>query len=402
MKFLALWIARRYLLSPKSHSVINLISIVSAFTVAIPVAAMIVLLSVFNGLDGMIRQMYESFDPDIRIEAAKGKFLGELPDLTAVEGVEICSKMLEQTALFEYQNNQFVGTMRGVDSMYSHIVPVNKMMNRGRWQLEFGDINQAVVGQGIAYSLGVNVQMIRPMTIYVPKNGPVSPLLPVESVRSKKLFPVGVFALDANTDGEFVIVPLRFARALVGENKTSAVAVKLAEGADADVVKQRLVQLLGDKFVVKTRAEQKQSLYKIMQYEKWGIYTILLLVMVIGAFGIVGALVMLIIDKRRDLQTLEAIGATRSELERIFMNEGLLIAAIGGVIGGVIGGAICWGQDKWGWVKLQGESFLIDTYPVDIHLVDVVLVYVSVVCIAWLMSAITVRTTLKMFDKDRL
>ena len=139
-----------------------------------------------------------------------------------------------------------------------------------------------------------------------------------------------------------------------------------------------------------------------MQYEKCGIYTILLLVMVIGAFGIVGALVMLIIDKRRDLQTLEAIGATRSDLERIFMNEGLLIAAIGGVIGGVIGGAICWGQDKWGWVKLQGESFLIDTYPVDIHFVDVALVYVSVVCIAWLMSAITVRTTLKMFDKDRL
>lgn len=399
MKLLSLWIARRYLFSPKSHSVINLISIVSAFTVAIPVAAMIVLLSVFNGLDGMIRQMYQNFDSDIRIEAAKGKFFRDVPNLTAVEGVELYSLMLEQTALFEYQNRQFVGTMRGVDSMYRHIVPIDKTLSRGRWQLEFGDINQAVVGQGVAYSLGVNVQMIRPMTIYVPKNGPVSPLLPVESVRSKKLFPVGVFSLDASTDGEFVIVPLRFARNLVGENKTSAVAVKVADGADAVAVKRNLEQLLGDEFTVKTREEQKQSLYKIMQYEKWGIYTILLLVMVIGAFGIVGALVMLIIDKRQDLSTLEALGATRSDLGRVFMNEGLLIAAIGGVIGGVIGTAICLGQDKWGWVKLQGESFLIDHYPVDIHLVDVILVYASVVCVAWLMSAVTVRTTLKMIKK---
>lgn len=399
MSLLSLWIARRYLISPKSHSVINLISIVSAFTVAIPVAAMIVLLSVFNGFDGLIRQMYKNFDPDIRIEAARGKFFKGYPSLSGVEGVQSYSEMVEQTALFEYQDHQFVGTMRGVDSMYKNVIPIEQTLTRGRWQPEFGEINQAILGQGVAHSLGVNVHIYYPLKVYVPKNGPVSPFLPVESVKGEKLFPVGVFSLDAQSDGEYVIVPLRFAQTLVGEKKVSAIAVKLVAGADPNQVKHNLQQLLGDDFVVKTHSEQKQSVYRIMQYEKWGIYTILLLVMVIGAFGIVGALVMLIMEKHRDIETLTAMGLTRDKLKMIFINEGLLIALIGGLIGGVFGGALCWGQARWGWVKLQGQSFLIDYYPVDVHFVDVLLVYLSVVVVAWLMSLITVSVTLRSYKK---
>jgi lipoprotein-releasing system permease protein len=399
MSLLSLWIARRYLISPKSHSVINLISIVSAFTVAIPVAAMIVLLSVFNGFDGLIRQMYKNFDPDIRIEAARGKFFKGYPSLSGVEGVQSYSEMVEQTALFEYQDHQFVGTMRGVDSMYKNVIPIEQTLTRGRWQPEFGEINQAILGQGVAHSLGVNVHIYYPLKVYVPKNGPVSPFLPVESVKGEKLFPVGVFSLDAQSDGEYVIVPLRFAQTLVGEKKVSAIAVKLVAGADPNQVKHNLQQLLGDDFVIKTHSEQKQSVYRIMQYEKWGIYTILLLVMVIGAFGIVGALVMLIMEKHRDIETLTAMGLTRDKLKMIFINEGLLIALIGGLIGGVFGGALCWGQARWGWVKLQGQSFLIDYYPVDVHFVDVLLVYLSVVVVAWLMSLITVSVTLRSYKK---
>ncbi len=399
MSLLSLWIARRYLISPKSHSVINLISIVSAFTVAIPVAAMIVLLSVFNGFDGLIRQMYKNFDPDIRIEAARGKFFKGYPSLSGVEGVQSYSEMVEQTALFEYQDHQFVGTMRGVDSMYKNVIPIEQTLTRGRWQPEFGEINQAILGQGVAHSLGVNVHIYYPLKVYVPKNGPVSPFLPIESVKGEKLFPVGVFSLDAQSDGEYVIVPLRFAQTLVGEKKVSAIAVKLVAGADPNQVKHNLQQLLGDDFVIKTHSEQKQSVYRIMQYEKWGIYTILLLVMVIGAFGIVGALVMLIMEKHRDIETLTAMGLTRDKLKMIFINEGLLIALIGGLIGGVFGGALCWGQARWGWVKLQGQSFLIDYYPVDVHFVDVLLVYLSVVVVAWLMSLITVSVTLRSYKK---
>ncbi len=399
MSLLSLWIARRYLISPKSHSVINLISIVSAFTVAIPVAAMIVLLSVFNGFDGLIRQMYKNFDPDIRIEAARGKFFKDYPSLSGVEGVQSYSEMVEQTALFEYQDHQFVGTMRGVDSMYKNVIPIEQTLTRGRWQPEFGEINQAILGQGVAHSLGVNVHIYYPLKVYVPKNGPVSPFLPIESVKGEKLFPVGVFSLDAQSDGEYVIVPLRFAQTLVGEKKVSAIAVKLVAGADPNQVKHNLQQLLGDDFVIKTHSEQKQSVYRIMQYEKWGIYTILLLVMVIGAFGIVGALVMLIMEKHRDIETLTAMGLTRDKLKMIFINEGLLIALIGGLIGGVFGGALCWGQARWGWVKLQGQSFLIDYYPVDVHFVDVLLVYLSVVVVAWLMSLITVSVTLRSYKK---
>jgi lipoprotein-releasing system permease protein len=283
--------------------------------------------------------------------------------------------------------------------MYKNVIPIEQTLTRGRWQPEFGEINQAILGQGVAHSLGVNVHIYYPLKVYVPKNGPVSPFLPIESVKGEKLFPVGVFSLDAQSDGEYVIVPLRFAQTLVGEKKVSAIAVKLVAGADPNQVKHNLQQLLGDDFVIKTHSEQKQSVYRIMQYEKWGIYTILLLVMVIGAFGIVGALVMLIMEKHRDIETLTAMGLTRDKLKMIFINEGLLIALIGGLIGGVFGGALCWGQARWGWVKLQGQSFLIDYYPVDVHFVDVLLVYLSVVVVAWLMSLITVSVTLRSYKK---
>lgn len=399
MSLLSLWIARRYLFSRKSHSVINLISWVSAFTVAIPVAAMIVLLSVFNGFDGLIKQMYKNFDPDIKIELKQGKFFKDYPNLSDIDGVKFYSEILDQTALFEYREHQYVGTMRGVDSMYRYVVPIENTLTRGRWQPEFGTVNQAIVGQGIAYTLGVNVSVFYPLNVYVPKNGPVSPFVPVESVRSQKLFPVGVFSLDAQSDGEFVIVPIRFARTLVGEGKTSSIAVKLSDDADPLQVKRNLESVLGEQFVIKTRAEQKQSLYKIMQYEKWGIYTILLLVMIIGAFGMVGALVMLIMDKQRDIKTFTAMGLTIAELKKIFVNEGLMLAAIGGLIGGLVGGALCLGQAHYGWVKLQGQSFLIDYYPVDVHLSDVLLVYFSVVVVAWLMSLVTVSLTFKSYEK---
>ena len=398
---LSLFFARRYLFSRKSHSVINLVSGISSFTVAIPVMAMVVLLSVFNGFDSLIRSMYQHFDPPIEITPSKGKvFEAGLLDAEAIRGLDGVTELsftLEETGLFQYRDRQYIGTMKGVDSLFSRVVPIEEMVVRGEYALKFGDVDQAIVGQGVAYTLSVNPMITEPLQIYMPRRGRTVSFLPVDMYRRKEVFPAGIFALDGETDGQYVLVPLAFARDLLDyDSRTvSAVAVGLTEGSDPDRVRQQIARIAGDDFQVKTRFQQKAELYRLMQYEKWGIYFIILLVLVIASFSIIGSLIMIIVDKKKDTETLVTLGADLPLIRRIFIREGLLISGAGTIAGLVLGILICLFQQHFGWVKMAGTSFLIDAYPVELRLSDLAGVVVSVCVVNFLISRLTVSAMIR-------
>ena len=396
MPRLPLFFARRYLFSKKSHSVINIVSGVSAFSVAIPVMAMVILLSVFNGFEGLIKSMYRSFDPDIRITPVRGKVfpIDSLPRerFLAIDGVRDAAYALEDNAVFEYRDRQAFGTMCGVDSLYRQVVPLDSLRTEGVFQLQFGDFPEAYVGQGMAYALGIRVNLNSPISVYVPRRGRVSPLLPYSFYKKQNIFPSGVFALEAEVDGTYVIVPLHFAQELLDyPGQASSVAIRLEADASPQRVQQQIGQWLGDDYKIQSRYQQKESFYRIMMYEKWGIYFIILLVLVIASFSLIGSLVMLIIEKRKDSQTLVTMGADTKLLRKIFVAEGMLIYLIGAGGGLLLGVARALAQQHFGFLKLSGETFLIDAYPVEVHPSDLAWVIVTFVSVSYLISVLTVR-----------
>lgn len=394
MPRLPFFFARRYLFSKKSHSVINIISGVSAFSVSIPVMAMVILLSVFNGFEGLIKSMYQSFDPDIRITPERGKVfaIDSLPRerLLNIDGIQQVSYLLEDNAVFEYRDRQGFGVMCGVDSFYQEVVPIDSLTTEGEFRLQFGDFPEAFVGQGLAYTLGIRVNMNSPLTLYIPRRGRISPLLPF--YKKQNIFPSGVFALEAEVDSKYMLVPLSFAQELLDyPGEASSVAIRLQRGASSEQVQQRLEQLLGNEYKIASRYQQKESFYRIMVYEKWAIYFVILLVLIIASFSLIGSLVMLIIEKRKDAQTLITLGADVHLLRKIFITEGMLIYLIGATGGLILGVALAFAQQYFGFLTLAGETFLIDAYPVEVRFSDLIGITLTFIIVSYLISTFTVK-----------
>lgn len=388
------WFARRYLSSRNSLSVVNIISKVSIFAVGVPVAAMVVLLSVFNGFDGLLRSMYTVFDPDLLVKPAEGKVfdMADIGDGTFdMEGIAGHSYILEESVLFQYRGRQAAGVLRGVDAAYDSIVPVRGAMYHGDYELRFGDMEQAVVGKGIAYELGVRTALYDKLYVYTARRGDFSSLLPIDGYRVQGLFPVGVFSLDAETDRVYVLSTIEFAQELLDyDGCASAVAVKIDDGERAETVRRQLGDRLGDGFNVLTRYEQKASVYRIMRLEKLGIFFIGFLVLVIASFSIVGSLVMLILDKKRDIGILFTMGAGVPLVRNIFVREGMLISIIGTAGGLAAGVALSLVQQHFGLIGMGGTSFLVDAYPVEVHFADIAAVAVASLVVTWAISRLTV------------
>jgi lipoprotein-releasing system permease protein len=404
---LSLFVARRYLFSPKSHSVINLISGVSALTVAIPVMALVVLLSVFNGLDSLVRSLYRHFDPDIAVTPATGRFFSvdtlDTASIRALEGVAEIACTLEENALFEYRGRQQTGILKGVDTLFRRVVPIEEMVSVGEYALRFGDLDQALVGSGMAYNLQMNVALNEPLRIYVARHGRITPGLSLGMYRQQSLFPAGTFTLDSETDSRYVLVPLGFARRLLGrdERTVSAVIVGLKAGVDPDRARQQIAAVAGDRFRVLTRYQQKEDIYRLMQYEKWGIWFIILMVLLIASLGIVGSLIMIVIDKRKDTATLATLGADVPLIRRIFVNEGLLISGAGMVFGLILGVSVCLLQQRFGFVRMAGASFMVEAYPVEMRWADLAGIVVSVALIDYVIAKITVARMIRKNDNHR-
>lgn len=314
--------ARRYLFSPRSRSVVNLISGLSVVAVAMPVAAMIILLSVFNGFEGLVRSMYSAFDADLTVTALRGQtFAADGVDTAAlrrIPGVGALSFVLEQSALLEHAGRQATATVRGVDDGYEAVFPLSEAVAAGEYRVRLGDLERLVVGQSMAYMLGLRTLADADVNLYAVRRGSFSSLLPFDNYTRRTVPVGGVYQLDLETERTYVLASLRLAQELFNHpGRVSSLVVRLDAGADALRVRDAVAQQLGDDYRVRTRNELRASFYRIMTYEKWGIFFISLLVLVVASFSVVGALAMLIVDKRSDITTLRALGADTSLVRSI-------------------------------------------------------------------------------------
>ena len=400
---LSFYIAKRYLFAKKSRNAINIISGISVFGVAIGTIALIVVLSVFNGFDDLIKSLYSSFDPELKITPAEGKtFVPEtapFDTLRQLDGVLHISEILEENALLRYGEKQYIATVKGVDEHYSKVTGIDTMIVDGEFTLFKKNRPYAIVGQGIAYYLGMGLNFITPINIYsLKRTGNIS-INPEQAINRKYIFPSGVFSIEQEYNTKYILVPIQFARELLQyTNEVSALEIRLVPGSDHEAIQARMRSLLGNQFVVQNRNEQNELFYKIMRSEKWAIFFILTFILIVASFNIIGSLTMLILDKKKDIETLRSLGASDHLIKWIFITEGWLISLTGAIIGLVLGSLISWLQAEYGLIKLNGSgSFIIDAYPVVYQFADVIKVLFTVVFIGFIAAWYPVRFTSKRF-----
>ncbi|NLR61563.1 ABC transporter permease [Chitinophaga polysaccharea] len=380
--------ASRYFRAKKSTNAINIIAWVSVVAIAVGAGALIVILSVFNGFEGLVKSLYSSFYPSIKIAPATGKTIlltaDQLQKISAVPGVAHYSQVIEEKAVLRYGDEPTIAVLKGVDSGYNNVTDVKSHIVRGRFDTGDSVAYRAILGLELEGALGVDVvHSLAPVTVYLPRRNVSTFVTPEDALNNGVLYPTGTFAIQQEFNSKYVITNIEFLRKLLewGDHEMSALEISTPAGVDEKLLKQRLQVLLGKDYKVQTRYEQNQSLYAIMQTEKWAVYVILSFIMIIAAFNMIGSLYMLVIEKQKDITILKAMGARKSLIMRIFLAEGLIIAGIGTLLGLGLGIGFCLLQQQFGIIKLEGTSFLVDAYPVSMHAADFLLVFVTIMII---------------------
>lgn len=397
---LASLFARRYLFSPKSRSVINLIAALSVVAVAIPVAAMIILLSVFNGFDALIRANHSLFEADLQLAPRSGQVIAcdsvDWSLLEQIEGIEGWATQLEQQILIEYQGQQAATTLRGVDERYLPLHPFEQVLSYGEAKVQLGDLDYLLMGETLAVRLGIRTLVDARANLYAVRRSSFSTLLPIGNYSRRQVEVEGLFRSGNIDETSFVLTSLRLAQQLFDrEGMISSIVVRCHSERAAERVEQQLEAAWGNRFRIENRDERHASLYRLARYEKWGVFFIALLVLIVASFSVVGALTMLMIEKREERQTLRAMGAETSFIRAIFRREGLLICLLGGAIGAVTGIGLSLAQQHFGWIRMPAESFLTPHYPVQFCIEDLLLVVATFAVVAWVLSSATVHSILK-------
>ncbi len=377
---------------------INIITLVSVIGVMVGAMALVVVLSVFNGFEKLILSLFNAFNPDIEISLVEGKTFSieQFPseELQAIPGVVLYSEVLDETALITYLDRQHLITMRGVSESFRDITGIDTLLVEGDFILEKGDFDYIVLGQGVAYYLGANINdLLNPLTIYIPKRGRTLSLQPMQAFNATSNYASGIFGIQSEFDLEYVLVPIRLARKILDYNdEVTSIAVHVDPQYSQQQVQGDIEQLLGPEYMVKNRFQQQEFLYKIMRSEKWAIFLILAFILVIAAFNVIGSLTMLVLEKRKDIQILHSLGASNRVIKKVFLLEGIMISLGGAVSGIILGAAVCWVQIQFGLIAIQAEgSFIIDAYPVVMKPADFILVTITVFCIGLLASIIPVK-----------
>ena len=395
--------AIKYLTSRKSHSVINIIATVSMLAVVVPVAAMVILLSVFNGFESLVRDLYKVVDADIEIVSDGG--LDSSDDalrerVEAVEGVEVSSFIVERQAMLTYRDNRVAVLLRGVDEKYKRVVPIENYTSVGCADVQLGEIDRFMLGEGVVYELGMYALMAGDVEVYALSGGSIGSIMPTVAMSRERLDVCGVFTVDQQHTSSMALTTLRAASRIFNRERADKLLVKVREGASHRGVAQQLRAELGEEYTVTLREEKNQSFYAIMRYEKWAIFFVSLLVLVVASLSIIGTVVILIIEKRDEQKTLLSIGADRGFIRGVFVREGLLISGIGGVVGLAIGVGVVLAQQHLGIVKMPaGGNFLIENYPVELQLTDLVAILAVFVAVALFVSAIATSTMIKKEQK---
>lgn len=391
------YIAKRYLFAKKSRNAINIISSISVGGVAIGTMALIIILSAFNGLDDLVRSLFSTFDPDLKITVAEGKTFSseheQIQKLNNQEGILFLVEVIEENALLRYGEKQYIATIKGVSDDFVKMSGIDSMIYDGEFLLRDHKNSYAVVGQGIAGNLSIGLHFITPIQIYVPKRTKNVILSPDKAFNRKYIFPSGFFAIQQDFDSKYIIVPIEFARELLDyTTELTSIELKVNPSFSVDRIQNELKLILGPEFEVKNRYEQQEFVYKIMQSEKWAIFFILTFILIIASFNIMGSLSMLIIEKKKDIETLRNLGANLQLIRKIFLFEGWMISILGAVTGLILGSTVCILQQQFGLVKIQGgESFVINTYPVSMEITDFMFVFLTVLFIGYFAAWYPVR-----------
>jgi lipoprotein-releasing system permease protein len=393
LKFLFAW---RYFKAKKSTNAINIISWVSVCAIILGTASLIVVLSVFNGLEQLVRSLYSSFYTDMRISPASGKFMRvpavSLLKLKQLNGIIGYSLTVEDQALLQYTSLQPV-MLKGVDDNFKVVNGISKNISKGEYQIGTPDHPTAVLGSGVEYALDIEAdRAITPMTVYLFRNGGINPSDPESAVRSEAIASAGTFRIQQDFDDHYVITNLGFMQRMLGldSNQYGAIEIAVGNGNASRQLKSEIRALFGAGFLVQTRDEQNQTFFGVMKMEKWVIYIILTLILIVAAFNIVGALTMLVFEKKKDIQVLKALGADNRFIQRIFLNEGVLLGLMGGGIGLCLAILLCWMQVKFKLIPMQG-NFLIDYYPVKMIPGDFILVGTTIFIVVLLASWLPAR-----------
>ena len=395
---LPFFIARRYLFARKSHNVINIISAISAAGMAVGTAALIIILSVYNGFDSMVKSMLSNVEPDLMVTPAQGKVFvpeGDAYDwLYDRQSVASICTVLQENVFISYSGQQGVAIAKGVDSIYEEESPLRDHMRSGDFILQRGDVPLACVGAGLAYDMGINPRFVSPMQIYYPsRTGTISMSNPAASLQSAKVYPSGVFSINNEIDNKLFLVPIGVMRELLEyTDEVSAVEIRMVEGTprtEVERVKRELSSRLGDGFEVKDRFQQNESLYKMMRYEKISIYLILIFIIIIIAFNIFGSLSMLIIEKKGDICTFMSMGAPSVMVRRIFVLEGWMISLLGMSCGLVAGIVFALLQQHFGFIKMPG-NFIVQAYPVILSWSDILITAAGVAVIGYVIALLPV------------
>lgn len=377
-----LFIARRYLFARKSHNVINVISAISAIGMAIGTAALVLILSVYNGFDDIIRKNLGDISPDLLMTGPGGvaKFIPDsilIDDLCADQRVAGVQFTLEDNVFLTYAGKQCIAKAKGVEDDFASVSNIGKHVSEGVFQLHRGDLPLAAVGSGVAARLGLHPRFTDPLILYYPdREAGISISDPTSSARSARVFPSGTLTISSDKDAEMVIVPLHIMRSLVGsEDIVSGVEIHLKDNSPRAI--RRFKRDYESRCELLDRFEQEPTLFKMMKYEKAAVFLILIFVVLIVALNIYGSLSMLIIEKEDDIETLRAMGATDALVKRIFVLEGWLISLCGLAIGLVAGIALALLQQHFGFVKMPG-NFIVTAYPVVLKFTDVLLTVAGV------------------------
>jgi lipoprotein-releasing system permease protein len=391
-----LLIARRYLFAKRSTNAINIITGISVLGMAIGTAALVLVLSVFNGFEDLLSGLFGHFNPELKVTPAKGKTFEmdslALLKIRALPGVAVVSETLEEIAFFEYEGSQDFGALKGVDSLFASVTGIDSdtIILEGEYLLKTDDRNCAVVGAGLRNKLTVNVNNpLGAITIYMPEQEAGALDKPF---KTRLVYPVGTFAIQQEYDNQYILTNLNFLRELLDATPqtVSALEIKCKSKSEVAHVKEQIRAIMGEGFVLKDHYEQNEAFFKVMQLEKWMGFAITSLMLLLMAFNTVGALWMIVLDKQKDISVLKSMGADDSTVRRIFLAEGLLLTFLGLGIGIVLAIVIYIIQKTWGIVTIP-QGFLVDTYPIAMRLSDFVPIVLTVLGIGYLAALLPAK-----------
>ena len=405
------YIARRYLFSKKSTHAINVISLISVLGVAVATMALVVVLSGFNGFSDLVASFFTNFDPQLKIEATKGKAMpADDPLLVKVKhlpGVEVATECVQDQALAVYHDKQAMVTVKGVEDNFDSLTHISNILyGDGDFTLHVANLQYGVIGIRLAQDLGTGVTWQDYLQIYAPqREGQYDASNPTNAfVKDSLVSPGALFQVkQSKYDQGYIITSIDFARRIFNrQGEITSLELRMKPGVDIDNAKEEIQAMLGDKYKVLDRYEQQADTFNIMRIEKLFAYVFLTFILILACFNFIGSLSMLIIDKKNDVITLRNLGATDGQIRRIFLFEGRMISAAGAVIGIVLGLILCWLQQTYGLVQLgdQAGNFVVNAYPISVHPENILLIFLTVILVGWLSVWYPVRYMSRKLTKE--